>query len=211
MNIFSITSLTQKIQDAKIFSINSFDDANVKCEIGAIHYVLALIAQNFCDELKDLDIGEISGESNVGEEEIDEILEFLKIADYILVDDDINFHFDSKNIKFLLLQISKKFELEIKNLKGENLIFNEKFTPLKECENYDGCVVYEKKGDEFVGGKYFCLVAKIKDGDFCEIKTKNICVKRKFKLDEDLKGTIAILGIDEVKNYPFEVAKIIAL
>ncbi len=208
MKILSITSTTCKIQNTEIFSINPFDDANIKCEIGAIHYVLALIVQKFCDDLKDLDVGEISGESNVGEEEIEEIFNFLKDADYILVDDDINLHFDSKNIKFLLSKISEEFGIDIKNLDGKVLKFNENFNELKKCENFDGAIIYEKNGDEFTGGRYFSMVAKIKNGDFCEIKTKNICIKRKFKLNENLKGTIGFLGVDEIKNYPFEVAKI---
>lgn len=227
MNILNLTpnltfqakELKDKFKKAKFLTISPLNDDSlenntfIKCEIGSITYALALIVQSFSDDenIKELDTGFLSGESNVGEEEIDEILEFLQKANFIIVDEElINFHKDSLNLKALLEMISSKFNLEIINLNNEKLCFkNSKFSELKELDNFDGAIVFKHtKDDKFVGGKYFCMVAKIKNGDTVNIKSKTLNIVRKFELNENLKGTVAFLGVDKVDNYAYEVVKI---
>ena len=96
------------------------------------------------------------------------------------------------------------------NLKGEKLNLNlHEFDELKELEIYDGAVVFKHdKDDKFTGGNYFCMIAKIKDGDEVIIKTANLEVKKKFVLDPNLKGTIARLGLSDFNGYNYEVARI---
>ena len=53
------------------------------------------------------------------------------------------------------------------------------------------------------------MVAKIQNNDKVIIKTKNLNLEKTFILDENLKGTVALLGIDEVLDYNFELARII--
>ena len=40
------------------------------------------------------------------------------------------------------------------------------------------------------------------------IKTKNLEIRKKFELNANLKGTIALLGLQNPQGYNYEVAKI---
>ena len=84
-------------------------------------------------------------------------------------------------------------------------------SPLKEPENFDGAVVFKHDTDErLIGGRYFSMVAKIKDGDRVRIKTPHLNLEKEFILDEELKGTIALLGSggQGFGGYNFELAEI---
>ena len=182
----------------------------VKCEISSEAYVLMMIASEICKDLENEDIGFLSGESSVGEEEIEEIIEFLKDADLIIADENmLNFHKDKDNIKALLNLIASNFNLKIIDSAGNKLDFNSaNLGELKELDNFDGAVVYKHtKDDEFKGGNYFKIVAKVKEGELVTIKSKNLNTTKTFKFDKNLKGTIAFLGLKNLDNYAFEVVK----
>lgn len=216
---FESKNLLQKYSKDEILTISPLVDEGlensefIKCEIGSISYVLALLAQKVCNDeyFLSLDTGFLSGESNVGEEEIEEICEFLQDCELVILDKNIiKTHQDYKNNEGFLAILQEKFGFDIIDLDG-NFIKCEicDFSNLKELENYDGSVVFKHLNDlNFIGGKYFCMVAKIKDGDEVQITLKNQSVKRKFILDEKLKGTIAFLGLEGFDDYNFEVAKI---
>lgn len=224
LNISSILSFESKelfdrYKDDEFLTISPFEDEaiknniSIKCEIGSLCYVLAMICA-LIDEREyfaDLDTGYLSGESSVGEEEVDEIVEFLDDCKLLIIDENlINHQMDEKNIKTFLKIIVDKFNLKAINLQGEELEFKQsELTELQEPENYDGAVVFKHNlDDKFVGGKYFCMVAKIKDGDYVNIKTDTLDINCKFELDESLKGTIALLGIKQLFGYRYELAKI---
>ena len=202
----------------EILTISANDDELensefIKCEIGAQGYVLAMICAKFSKDeyFSNLDIGFLSGESNVGEEEIDEIYEFLNGCEVVIIDENLlNSHNEAKNLESFLAILQDKFKFEIINLKNEKITPNlNKLSELKELEIYDGAVVFKHdKDDKFVGGNYFCMVAKISSGYEVVIKTKNLEVKKIFELDPNLKGTIARLGLDKFNGYNYEVAKI---
>lgn len=206
----------KNFKNAEILNISPFNEKSgrtVKCEVGSINYVLAMICERFYDDsfFHSLDIGFLSGECNVGEEEIDEISDFLKGTEILVIDENtLKFHTDRQNIENFLAILKQKFSLKILNQNEDEISLKKtEFNELKELENFDGSVVFEHvKNLDFVGGKYFAMVAKIANGDEVEIKTKNFSVRRIFKLDENLKGTIALLGVNEIKNYNFETAKI---
>lgn len=81
-----------------------------------------MIASEICKDLENEDIGFLSGESSVGEEEIEEIIEFLKDADLIIVDENmLNFHKDKDNIKALLNLIASNFNLKVIDSIGNKL------------------------------------------------------------------------------------------
>jgi NADH-quinone oxidoreductase subunit G len=102
--------------------------------------------------------------------------------------------------------------------------------PVDELPEYNGTVVYHcnpvlqfneftyktkqlEKDTSLRGSAQFAAAAKINDGDEIEINFKNSTVKRKFKLDEELKGTIALnpvfdTGLDS-SSYRFEKSKIV--
>ncbi|MDU7070002.1 hypothetical protein [Campylobacter ureolyticus] len=224
MKIFNITpnlgfqnpDLAAKFHNASFLTLSPMEDEKlqnnifVKCEISSEAYVLMMIASEICKDLENEDIGFLSGESSVGEEEIEEIINFLKDADLIIVDENmLNFHKDKDNIKALLNLIASNFNLKIIDSAGNKLDFNSAFLgELKELDSFDGAVVYKHtKDDEFKGGNYFKIVSKVKDGELVTIKSKNLNITKTFKFDKNLKGTIAFLGVKNLDNYAFEVVK----
>ncbi|NLY03324.1 MAG: hypothetical protein GXZ15_00530 [Campylobacter sp.] len=205
---FQSPELFEKFKDDEILTISPLTDPNldnfIKCEIGSLSYVLAMIASEISTEFSDFDTGLLSGESSVGEEEIPEILEFIKDLDYVLIDENaIKFHADKVNMEHFLNLIAK--DAQILGLNGSKIEFkNTKFNELKELQSFDGAVVLKHtKNLNFVGGPYFSMSSKLKDGDEVEISG----VKRVFKLDKNLKGTVALLGVESVNSYIYEVAK----
>jgi len=89
-NLLSLSdkNLAKKIKEHEFKYISCFEDSElggenlIRCEIGSISYVLALLckyANLSCDEFfSELDDGLISGECNVGEEEFEELGEWIK-------------------------------------------------------------------------------------------------------------------------------------
>ncbi len=217
-------TLAASLKDAEILSVSPLQDAHlpgelIKCEIGAQSFVLALVCASFCDEpyFADLDLEYLSGESSVGEEEIEQICEFLQSGcDAILIDDAlIKIHPDAENIKAFLSLIAAKFGVKILSLRGERADLGAQgranLSPLKEPENFDGAVVFKHDADDrLIGGRYFSMVAKIKHGDRVRIKTPHLNLEKEFILDEELKGTIALLGSGGhgFGGYNFELAEI---
>lgn len=216
--------LTEGFKHAKILSVSPLQDPYleselIKCEIGAQNFVLALICASFCDEpyFAELDLEYLNGESNVGEEEIEQIAEFLRGGcDALLIDDAlIKTHPDAENIKAFLSLIAAKFGVKILSLRGEQVELAAphavNLSPLKEPMNFDGAVVFKHDAnDKLIGGRYFSMVAKIKGGDRVRIKTPHLNLEKEFILDEELKGTIALLGSggQGFGGYNFELAEI---
>lgn len=217
-------TLAASLKDAEILSVSPLQDLKlpgelIKCEIGAQSFVLALICASFCDEpyFAELDLEYLSGESSVGEEEIEQIAEFLQSGcDALLIDDAlIKTHPDAENIRAFLSLIAAKFGVKILSLRGERADLGAQervnLSPLKEPENFDGAVVFKHDADEqLIGGRYFSMVAKIKHGDRVRIKTPHLNLEKEFILDEELKGTIALLGSggQGFGGYNFELAEI---
>ena len=216
--------LTEGFKHAKILSVSPLQDPYleselIKCEIGAQNFVLALICASFCDEpyFAELDLEYLNGESNVGEEEIEQIAEFLQSGcDALLIDDAlIKTHPDAENIRAFISIIAAKFGVKILSLRGERADLGAQgqanLSPLKEPENFDGAVVFKHDADDrLIGGRYFSMVAKIKHGDRIRIKTPHLNLEKEFILDEELKGTIALLGSggQGFGGYNFELAEI---
>ncbi len=109
----------------------------------------------------------------------------------------------------------------------------EKFSEVAELQSYDGTVVYicnpnsqkniftDKcshlpQDKELVGSQQFAIAAKIKDGDLIEIDIAGKTVQKDFKVDNSLKGTIALMPIFDLgftgqeigSKYRFNKAKI---
>ena len=217
-------TLAASLKDAEILSVSPLQDPHlpgelIKCEIGAQSFVLGLICANFCDEpyFADLDLEYLSGESSVGEEEIEQIAEFLQSGcDALLIDDAlIKTHPDAENIRAFISIIAAKFGIKILSLRGERADLGAQgranLSPLKELENFDGAVVFKHDADDrLIGGRYFSMVVKIKGGDRVRIKTPHLNLEKEFILDEELKGTIALLGSggQGFGGYNFELAEI---
>ena len=215
-NLLSLSdkNLAKKIKEHEFKYISCFEDNElggenlIRCEIGSISYVLALLCKyanlvqnEFFDELDD---GLISGECNVGEEEFEELGEWIKDVKNVIIDDSLFAHPD-KDAIFWLLEILGKNVVLAGGCRKE---FNDyhKIDELKELENFDGAVIYLNKNasDEIVGGVQFGIVAKAKDGEILNLKAKDFSVRAKFRLDPTLKGTVALLGAKNFDGYAFK-------
>lgn len=200
-----------------------FDKAKfIKQEICAEHGVLAMFAKEILKEqnlgsyqefFDDLDLGYLSAECSVGEEEIEKIANLIKGKKTNLVlGADLEFHKFSENLAQILAILSKFTDINIilynESLNiGANLDFS--LDEIEILDEFDGSIVYSYKSnenlDELVGSEQFSLAFKLQDKQ--DIKIKN--EKRKFKLDKNLKGTIGLLAREELQDgYRFERVKI---
>ncbi len=114
--------------------------------------------------------------------------------------------FDSLENRVYGLKDSRGYPLE--SLKTEK---NEKVEEIAEIESFDGTIVYFgdpvlefspfthktsglKEKPYLRGSSQFAIAAKIKDGDRVKISFEGKEIEREFKIDPDMKGTIAMLN-----------------
>lgn len=207
-------NLSDKFKNDDILVISPLKDTLlnaefIKCEIGSVSYALALICQNLLNDefFDELDTGYLSGESNIGEEEISSICEFIKDIKFCIVSDEI-FAKNPSQTKEMLNLLSTKFGFDLLNLNGEKITLSGKLYELDELDSFDGAVVFtHSKFDEFRGGKFFAMASKLRDGSEVVLKTKQKEIKTKFNLDNDMQGTIAMLGSSGLE-YGFEIVNI---
>ena len=224
--------LAELIKQNEFLYISCFEDKIlgaenlVRCEIGSASYVLALLCKYSlnsakCDEqtreyFDELDEGYLSGECNVGEEEFEQIAEFLEECENIVIDSSFLAHADAKNIFEFLQMLGKNVVLA----DGEQDEFKTdgELTPLKEPEGFDGSVVFfmdEAGGSnlsdetkELIGSASFAAAAKVKDGDIVSVQANGADVVAKFKLEPQMKGTVALCRA-KFSGYAFKLVKII--
>lgn len=202
---------------------------HVKYEIGAEVGLLALLAkQLFEDEAKlcektksyldEFDDGYLSAESNVGDEEIEEIITLIKKSQKctFLFGEDIYNHPNINEIVGLLSIITNYENLHVSLLDNSSHVSNEKHTlysKISELESYDGTIVYVlpnvSDSEKLFGSAQFGIAAKLKDKDIVNIEIKNKTYKREFCLKNEAKGTVAVLPLKEdFEDYRFQKAKI---
>lgn len=223
--------LAERIKQNEFLYISCFEDKIlgtenlVRCEIGSASYVLALLckysldASKFDEQTREyfegLDEGYLSGECNVGEEEFEQIAEFLNGCENIVIDSSFLAHADAKNIFEFLQMLGKNVVLSDAE-QGEFKTDGE-LSPLKEPESFDGSVVFfmdEADGlnlsgevKELIGSASFAAAAKVKDGDMVSVQAKGVEAKAKFKLEPQMKGTVALCRA-KFSGYAFKLAKI---
>ena len=224
--------LAEQIKQNEFLYISCFEDKIlgtenlVRCEIGSASYVLALLCKYSLDAAKfdkqtreyfdKLDEGYLSGECNVGEEEFEQIAEFLEECENIVIDSSFLAHADAKNI-FEFLQMLGKNVVLADGEQGEFKTDGE-LTPLKEPESFDGSVVFfmdEAGGSylsdetkELIGSASFAAAAKVKDGDIVSVQANGADVVAKFKLEPQMKGTVALCRA-KFSGYAFKLVKIV--
>ncbi len=204
----------------------------IKYEAGSEEGVALLLLEAFLKDLdidslnsfiEDLDVGYLSAESSLSEEELEEIVALVKRADeaVIIVADDIYTHEAVVNIALALATLTKYSNLKVAALKPKfpvskatsNSLEAELSEP-EELPSYDGVVVYNVKGDNLdalLGSKQFAVAAKVKDGEVVNFKIGDIEFEKSFKLDDTLKGTIAVnrvSNLDILSSYRFKRIKI---
>jgi len=198
------------IDDKKIQNSSS---SYIKYEVGSEEGICALLLEYFvndCDDIieeyiDDLDIGYLSAETSIGEEEFEDMVELSrnKKNKTIVISNDILRHEKVLNISKLLGVLNKYSDITIvidpsiddKNLNIIQNYNNEYLEEVDELEAYDGTVIYnygQSSTNELVGGASFARVAKISDNDEIIIKLGDKSIKSKFRQDLNLQGTIAL-------------------
>lgn len=181
--------ILERFKNDEIINIASFNDTRFKntfykCELGTESYVLALLCA--MAGLCEFDIGELSAESCLAEEEASEILDFCKSLDMLLLDNNLLHHKDN-SIYYFAKKLAEHFNAK--------LVFDYEFgnvNPLS-LDDYNGLILYEcLETDELIISPLFSQLAKIKDGDFVSVKTKDKEIKKIAILDNNLKGIFAL-------------------
>lgn len=184
----------------------------INYEVGTEEGVMLLLAQKLCTQpsqnlqgiLEEIDLGYLSAESNVGEEELEEIEEFIgdeKIA--IIITQDFLTHPKGQNI----LSIFEEMAMQPHILCLFDTLNPHTCTSLPE---YNGLVVRITQGEPLLrGSQHFSLFAKLKNGDTPTISHQEFCIQAPFVLDESLRGTIAILQLPTPPlSYPYQKVQI---
>ncbi|NOX16498.1 MAG: hypothetical protein GXP61_10865, partial [Epsilonproteobacteria bacterium] len=215
------------IEDKAMSSVAKFQS---RYEAGSEEGVLAILAKellinkNLDIKIKDffdnLDKGYISAECNIGEEEFEEIEELYKDAKnpIIVVGYDLYNHPRAKNIAKLLSLLVKygNFKIYSQDL---NVTCSQEENELEDVEvldSFDGSVVYgcpSSDPDEqelLIGSKQFMMAAKVKNDEDVFVITNSNEYQRKFIMDEELKGTVALMpSAQGDESYYYKIAKII--
>lgn len=209
----------------------------MKYEPGSEEGVLALLAYYLLADadlsedkrafLDDLDLAYLEAESNTGEEEYEEIIESFSTSKskVLIVGDDVMAHDRAENIAKLcaLIETNSEFSLLVVSSDTQsvdvshNNEVNSDLEEIEELPEFNGCVIYNTQpltssDNTLRGSAQFARAAKIADGDFISISFAGQTVNREFKLENDLKGTIALNPMSEIdidfKGYKFERSKI---
>ena len=185
----------------------------VKYEVGSEEGILALFLEYFTKNRSDklenfineLDIGYISAESSVGEEEFEEMINRAsnKKTKTLILGEDLFTHERVENIKSMIKVLEEFSDLNIILVKDLELESKSLEEP-EELDSYNGTVIYTYKNsdeNQFVyGSESFSRVAKISNKEKVKINYKNESVEKVFKLDKNLQGTIALCGVKSSDN-----------
>jgi len=190
----------------------------IKYEAGSEEGVMALLASfivsnaptNLQQYVEDLDVGYLSGESSVGEEEFELLVEKLatKKEIILLIGADIYTHTNCTNIIQLIRLIDNYTDINVVLLDSNIQIDLSDSIDLEEVndiETYNGSVIYTVFGDFDIlqGSPSFAMAAKIKDKDIVNITCGNTTVKKQFLIDSDIRGTIALYPLQETQDDDF--------
>lgn len=190
----------------------------IKYEVGSEEGIASMLLQTFAANpseaiqsyIDDLDIGYISAESSAGEEEFEEAHEraVSKQKKTMILGRDIFTHERVENIAKMLRVLKKNSNLTIISLDAQyqplmdNInddLNDEDLDEVNELDSYNGTIVYrtygEEKTDILVGSQSFARIAKVVDKEDVVISYKGEKVQRKFVVDNNLYGTIALCAM----------------
>jgi NADH-quinone oxidoreductase subunit F len=211
-------ALISVLEDTPIMDRVSFFS---RYEAGSEEGVIAILAKELLKDkdlpleykhyFDELDEGYISAETNIGEEEIEELLMMLQDAKnpMVVFGKDLFLNPRVENISKFINLISKYSGLETKCLENLEQSKTIKLEEVEELESFDGTIVFQYNSNEdtnlLFGSVQFGVAAKIQDGQKIEVKNE----QREFVLDKKLKGTIALMPSEKVDNsYRYKVTKI---
>lgn len=187
----------------------------IKYEVGSEEGIASLLLDTFVkssnesiqDYIDELDIGYISAESSAGEEEFEEALERAegKSVKTLIVGRDIFSHDRAENTIKILNVINRYTDINVISLdeRIQKLLDDvscEALEEVEELDSYNGTVLYRTYGEEatdvLIGSESFARVAKIADNDAIFINCGGEKVQRKFVVDKNLFGTIALCAMN---------------
>lgn len=187
----------------------------IKYEVGSEEGISSLLLDTFVkksDEkiqeyIDDLDIGYISAESSAGEEEFEEALKRGndKSVKTLIIGRDIFSHERVENITKILSVIRKYTDFNVVSLDAQfqdilNEVVDENLEELEDLHSYNGTVLYRIYGEEdtdiLVGSESFARVAKVSNKDDVFINCCGQKVQRKFVVDKNLYGTVALCAMN---------------
>ncbi|MDC7243388.1 MAG: hypothetical protein PQJ44_05515 [Sphaerochaetaceae bacterium] len=193
----------------------------IKYEVGSEEGVLALLASYLIKQadaktkayIQELDIGYISAESNVGEEELEELCERFdsKEKKLLLLGSDLLNHPRVDNITKLIDIIEMYSGFGVMFIDDEIKTKETKIEDVEELDTYNGCVIYgfsSLDNSSFKGAQAFATAAKIKADDMVIVQFDGIKEKRKFQLDPEMKGTIALYPVKDAKNFGYRFKQV---
>jgi len=183
----------------------------LKYEVGSEEGICSLLLDTFVKDgdediktyIDDLDIGYISAESSAGEEEFEELLQRAKDKKEktLIIGRDLFSHERVENITKILSVIKKYSDLNIISLdpKFQKILdeaSSENLEQIQDIHSYNGTVIYrvyeEDDNTSLIGSESFARVAKISNQDDIYINCNNQKIQRKFKIDKNLMGTVAL-------------------
>jgi len=217
------------IEDKNMTSIAQIQS---RYEAGSEEGVLAIMAKELLsnsnvdtktkDFFDNLDDGYISAESNIGEEELEEIDKIYKKSTkpMLVLGYDFYNHPRRKNIANIINLFIKYGNFKVFVQNSEDILerndTDQELQEVAQLDSFDGSVVYtcpplnRDEEELLIGSQQFALVAKVKDDDDIFVITENGEYRRKFMLDKELKGTIALLpSANGDESYYYKIAKII--
>ncbi len=216
------------IEDKKMSNISQIQS---RYEAGSEEGVVAIFTKeilsnkNIDSKTKDffdnLDEGYLSAECNVGEEEIEEIVELYKKAKnpVLVLGYDLFNHPRKYNLAKLISLLVKFGNFKIYTINEDIVqdeIENSELENIGELHSFDGSVVYscpsvDEEEEEFLmGSSQFMTAAKINDEQEVFVITESGEYPRKFVLDKELKGTVALMpSTNGDGSYYYKIAKII--
>lgn len=220
--------LLEEIADKKIALVSVMEDSFLmnkveffsQYEAGSEEGVMAILTKELLKDAKlpkpikdyfeDLDDGYISAETNIGEEEVEELHVMIQNASnpLIVFGKDLFLNSKVENISKFINLIKEYSNTEIKCL-GKLTTKSLEIEEVEEIESFDGTVVFEYNSKEdtnlLIGSAQFAVAAKVVDGQNIKVKNQN----REFNLDKKLKGTIALMPSEIVENsYRYKVTKV---
>lgn len=215
-------NLAKQLSKSDYYYLSYLDDLtlspkrHIKSEIGAVSYALALLgACRYANKepFSGYDIGHLSGESNIGEEEAQ------KLAWWVFEDGNkaqiiIDSSFFTHPDRDFIFSTLKRLNLEVVLAgKSKNQIKIEKdIAEPKELESFDGSVIYLYKGksDGILRANSSWLgVAKVKDGQKIKLSsTDGFSMVVTIQLDSSIKGTAALLCDENFMGYNFKLVKV---
>jgi NADH-quinone oxidoreductase subunit F len=223
-----------KDKNSKIVLLSPIEDVKLcedlelfcKYEAGSEEGVVAMLSKYLVKELpknlqeyfENLDDGYLSAETNIGEDEIEEIQALYGNAKnpLFIFGKDLVVHECSENIaRFLnILKSYSRFEM-VSLEKFEFTDCCETPYEVEDLKSFDGTAILqckarnEKETNLLIGSAQFSIAAKSSNGQFLHVSFDGISKEREFVVDENLKGTIALMPMDEkVDVYRYKVAKI---